>query len=155
MWNKWEIYSFKIIISFYYSQDTEMPILLMKGSWEVQLVKVFDVGNFATEDEWSMVVEWGLLVLYQKQDSGCSAPFSCFLLLVASVPLKSVTWQTGRQSGVLGGRAGHPQQNIEITQVGLQISSLCPYFWSSLHYIFPGLLREGFCTTSSLSTNYC
>lgn len=95
---------------------------------------------------------WGLLALYRKQDPGCSAPLSCFLLLVASVPLKSVPPE---QSGVLGGRAGHPQQNIEISQAGLQISSLCPYFWSSLRYIFPGLLREGFCTTSSLSTNPC
>lgn len=37
------------LLTFYYSQDTEMPAVLLKGPQEVQFVKKFDVEGVAIE----------------------------------------------------------------------------------------------------------
>lgn len=38
-------------LTLYYSWDAEMPALLLKGSWDVQFAKKFDVESFVTEEK--------------------------------------------------------------------------------------------------------
>lgn len=96
-----------------------------------------------------MVVDWGLLTSYQKQHSGNSAPFSRLLLLGASVPPElSGTGTLVGSLGSLGAGLANPDKILKLARSGFYISSLCLFSWSSLHYILPELLKEGFYTTN-------
>lgn len=80
------------------------------------------------------------------------SPVSCCL----EPPCHRALWHrnTSGQSGVPQGRAG-PDKILKLARSGFYISSLCLFSWSSLHYILPELLKEGFYTTNFPSPNYC
>lgn len=46
--------------------------------------------------------------------------------------------------GFLEAGPASPDKILKLAKLVFKISSLCPFSWSRLHYIFPGLLREGF-----------